>query len=368
MAEPIGQITRACAGCDTCREACAFLKEYGNPGEIAKGVENLPDTWMDRAFECSLCGLCSAICPKGLDVPAMFLALRRRAVTAGRVDLSRYRRILGYEKRGNSRRFRFYGIPKNCDTIFFPGCTLPGTRPRTTLDTIRFLRRQIPGIGVVLDCCAKPSHDLGRQDYFKPVFGRLTQCLRAAGVTRVITACSSCHKVFRTHAPEFRVETVYEVLAGQYPSGRAGAGRGVTVHDACQTRFEPRVHTAVRRLLTGCGLEVTEAEHSGARALCCGEGGAVARAAPKFSSGWTQKRVRESDGLPIAAYCAGCTSFLSGQAPSFHVLDLVFDPQRTLAGRARVSRSPFTYVNRFRLKQQLKMRIYPGSVLQTKFK
>jgi hypothetical protein len=39
--------------------------------------------------------------------------------------------------------------------------------------------------------------------------------------------------------------------------------------------------------------------------------------------------------------------------PTDHLVDILFDPERTLAGRARVSKAPFTYLNRLRLKKHL---------------
>jgi len=44
---------------------------------------------------------------------------------------------------------------------------------------------------------------------------------------------------------------------------------------------------------------------------------------------------------------------LSRVAPTDHLADLLFDPERTLAGKARVSKAPFTYLNRLRLKKHL---------------
>jgi uncharacterized membrane protein YdjX (TVP38/TMEM64 family) len=44
---------------------------------------------------------------------------------------------------------------------------------------------------------------------------------------------------------------------------------------------------------------------------------------------------------------------LSRVTPTDHLVDLFLEPERTLAGRARVSRAPFTYLNRLRLKKNL---------------
>jgi uncharacterized membrane protein YdjX (TVP38/TMEM64 family) len=45
---------------------------------------------------------------------------------------------------------------------------------------------------------------------------------------------------------------------------------------------------------------------------------------------------------------------LSAHTPTSHLLDLLVDPAAAMAGRAQVSRPPFTYLNRLRLKRQFR--------------
>jgi uncharacterized membrane protein YdjX (TVP38/TMEM64 family) len=59
----------------------------------------------------------------------------------------------------------------------------------------------------------------------------------------------------------------------------------------------------------------------------------------------------------MLTYCAGCVSRLRNTAPTSHILDLVFAPEATAGGRERVSRAPFTYLNRLRLKTWFKSRV-----------
>jgi len=41
-------------------------------------------------------------------------------------------------------------------------------------------------------------------------------------------------------------------------------------------------------------------------------------------------------------------------SPTVHIADLLFFPDKTMHGKAPVSRSPFTYVNRLLLKRRFK--------------
>jgi Fe-S oxidoreductase len=370
------ELERACTRCGACAARCAFLQENGLPGEIAAALQaGRCDT---DPFTCSLCNLCGAVCPEKLEPGAMFLAMRRQAVARRAVNLRPYRPLLTYEKLGNSRLLAWQGLPAGCRRVFFPGCALPGSRPESTLALYRRLRTEIPDLGIVLGCCAKPSHDLGRQQHFQRKFGEIRQRLLAAGVEEVLVACPNCHKVFSQYGGELKVISVWEVLAGE---GRAkpaaadsamaekAAGQGeaavladsggetkpagpvVTVHDPCPLRGQPGLRRAVRRLLAREGLEVREMKASGGKTLCCGEGGAVGLVRPDLAANWGRMRYCQADKMAVVTYCAGCAGFLqrAGLAP-IHLADLLRDPAAALAGQLPVAKSPWTYLNRLRLK------------------
>ena len=103
----------------------------------------------------------------------MFMEIRRETVRQGNGDFSKHKSILNYERRGTSKRYTWYALPKGCDTIFFPGCALPGTRPDKTIKLYEYMKKQVPTLGIVLDCCTKPSHDMGREVYFDAMFGEM---------------------------------------------------------------------------------------------------------------------------------------------------------------------------------------------------
>jgi len=347
-------ISETCINCRFCKQECAFLQEYGKPKQIAETYDPRNKRHQEMAFECSLCELCASVCPVNLNPAQMFLEMRREAVRNGNGNFAAHGGILGYEKRGTSRRFSYYALPEGCDTVFFPGCTLPGTRPETTWSLFEQLKRAIPALGIVLDCCTKPSHDLGRDDDFHAMFHEMRDYLLGNGVRNILVACPNCFKIFHRYGGKLSVETVYEHLAQNgLPSDLRLAG-AVTVHDPCGVRSNASIHTAVRNLCERQGLSVEEMPHHGERTLCCGEGGSVGFIMPDFAKRWTALRKSETNGHRIITYCAGCAHFLGGIAPTSHVLDLLFDPVATMAGRVKVSRSPFTYLNRLKLKKRAK--------------
>ncbi len=356
----LGDIRDRCTECGACVKACAFLSHYGTPKAITSGFDFSLPRHQAIAYECSLCSLCSAVCPEKLDPFRLFLEIRRQHVAGGHFEESAYRTILGYEKRGTSSIFSWYGLPAGCDTVFFPGCSLPGTRPEVTLRMFQDLQKAVPAIGIVLDCCMKPSHDLGRREHFESVFGEMTGYLSGQGVKRVLVACPNCFKIFQHHGNGIAVQTVYEFIhANGFNAGSKSEGWEVSVHDPCALRNQVPVQKAVRGLLAEMGLTTTALKHRGRHTVCCGEGGMVGFVKPEFAKAWGAIRQREASGRQMVTYCAGCTGFLSRVSPTIHIADLLYRPEAALNGKLKVARAPFTYWNRLMLKRRLRQELNP---------
>jgi uncharacterized membrane protein YdjX (TVP38/TMEM64 family)/Fe-S oxidoreductase len=354
LREQILIMSEKCIKCTLCEKECAFLRKYGKPKDIADSYDPNDKLSQGMPFECSLCQLCAAVCPVKINPAVMFLEMRRQTVKSGKGDFPEHSKILSYEKRGSSAKYTFYSLPEGCDTIFFPGCALSGSRPKRVIDVYMHLRQNIPNLGIVLDCCLLPSHDLGRSDHFQLMFDEMKTFLLINGVRRVIVACPSCHKVFNAYGDELTVKTAYEQIAETElpPTGKVHGV--VTVHDACALRFETPVHNSIRGLVSAKGLTIEEMPHQGERAFCCGEGGSVGFINHDLAKNWGHLRKKESRGKNIITYCAGCTNFLGSLTPTSHVLDLIFEPEKTVSGTVKVSKAPFTYLNRLRLKKHFK--------------
>ena len=341
-----------CTECGGCVRHCAFLRRYGNPLELAEQYR--AGTLETKViYSCSLCRLCDVHCPETLVISDMFWQMRRRLVEESRGPLKQHRRILAYEKWGLSRLLRASLIPEGADTIFYPGCAMAGTRPNQTRRVFELLKKQIPNLGIVLNCCAKPSHDLGRFEFFNRVFSPQVNNLKERGITTIITVCPSCHQVFSRYAEDVEVKTVYQVLDPPAQDPTLDTSREMCVHDPCSTRFETEVHQSVREIAERLGLTVAHMKHQKKRTLCCGEGGSASFVAPDITDRWVEQRAEQAAGRPLITYCAGCVQFLSDSLDTVHLVDLLLDPEKALAGDVSISRSPFTYVNRLMLKLKL---------------
>lgn len=361
---PIHVIANDCVDCGICVKECAFLQEYGSPRTLGidwfAGEGSKPGRSL-YPFECSLCGLCHGVCPKDLDPSAMFLSMRRQLVTDGRGNLRQHKTIRAYEKRGSSPLFSWYYFPTNCETIFFPGCAFPGNYASTLTSLFSILQKMVPGIGLVFDCCTKPSHDLGDQEHFQTMFNELCQILQHYGVKKVLVTCPNCYRIFSKYGQIFEVETVYELLARSDDAIDRHQIQEITVHDPCGVRNVESVQESVRTLLGQQGFTIVEMKHNCKQSFCCGEGGAAGFVRSDFAKKWTTKRVNEAGDTAIVSYCAGCTHFLGNSTETFHILDLLLAPKASLQKKRWISKTYFIYWNRYCLKKKFIQQLPPGT-------
>ncbi|WP_155890800.1 VTT domain-containing protein [Desulfuromonas sp. TF] len=343
-------IQRDCTECGRCVGECGFLQRHGNPRQIVARLDGNSPEPLNCAFECTLCGLCTAVCPERLRLDAFFLEMRREAVDRNCGEFAAHRPLKTYEKLGTSRRFTLYRLPEGCTTIFFPGCSLSGTRPKGVKEVFTQLQRIDPQLGIVFDCCLKPSHSLGREAYVAGMFSKMTARLREQGVEEVLVACPNCHVMFAGFGDGLKVRTVWEALADADLQPPAASGT-VTVHDPCVIRHAEAAQTAVRTLLRRQGLRVEEMAHSRGTTVCCGKGGGVDLLHPEMAAGWRNLRETEAAGGRMISYCAACVQALGRQTPTNHLVDVLFDPQQTFTGKKQGARAPVTYLNRLLLKR-----------------
>ena len=342
-------ISGECTQCRTCQIRCAFLREHGMPKDLADHLLG-SGFGMARAFECSLCGLCEAVCPMHLPLPDFFLAMRRAALKNDRAGLTPYRALLTYEAVGASAFFRLFALPPGGDTVLFPGCTFPGAHPRTALALFRHLRSANPALGLVLSCCFKPSHDLGREDFFASRFGALRSTLLARGVRTVVAACPNCFTVFDRYGDGLAVRSVFHDLAANPPQNRTPVRGTAVMHTPCPLRFEKEIQENALRLARESGLDVEKTRQDGFSTSCCGEGGAVGALRPDLAQAWAKSVDAGAKGRMVVTACAGCAKFISSRTPAVHLLDLIFFPQAAVSGTLPRPRGLFAYLHRLRFK------------------
>lgn len=356
LLDSLGLTAEECIDCGKCMSECSFLAENGSPASIALRAATTPEE-IDRsaikAYDCSMCGLCSAVCPVAARPADIFPGLRFHAQDKGLVDLKKYSPLTNYEKLGRKFPFKGNHIPQGCTTAFFPGCTFPALFPEALKNTYSTLKKNIPDIGLVLNCCSKPSKMLGLKAKHNDLISQTVREIESKGIKKLLTCCPNCHVTFKEYNPSFEVVSIYEELDRQRIQPCSPYLPEVTIHDPCVTRFEESIHDSIRSLLARAGVQIVEMDHHGKKTLCCGEGGAVGFHRLDLARTWSDKRIDEARkvNLPMATYCAGCVNYLKPEHLTVHVLDLLTVERDSLP---RLPGFPHNYLNR------LKLRLRPG--------
>jgi Fe-S oxidoreductase len=126
--------------------------------------------------------------------------------------------------------------------------------------------------------------------------------------------------------------SLWEILAesGTFPFPDYN-GAEMTIHDACPTRTEDRVHSAIRKLLEKMNIKIIEPIHTRSKATCCGDSsyGVLPVELVKEQMG---KRASEMPCDNVVVYCVSCikSMHIGGKTPRF-IVDLLFG-ENTEAG------------------------------------
>jgi len=189
--------------------------------------------------------------------------------------------------------------------VYAPGCALMVYKPALAEKAQAFLQSGGDDIPFYTACCRHSPH--------------LT-----AG-TQIINTCAGCDRRFRAQYAGLTTTSLWEVLAEDesFPFPNYG-GRKMTIHDACPTRTESRVHEALRRLLERMNISITEAAATRGTAECCGDNfyGILPVAEVK-------ERMRErAETMPeqeVVVYCVSCikSMHIGGKTPRY-IVDLLF--------------------------------------------
>ncbi len=334
--EAVQEATR-CLQCECmeCVKVCEFLATYnGYPKKYLRQVYNNLSIVMGHRQgnkfinSCSICGLCQEVCPEDLHMGTVLKKARQTMVDQCRMPPSAHEFALLDMEYSNSERCALTRHQPGTETsafLFFPGCQLTASSPKNVPKTYSLLTEQLAGgVGLMLRCCGAPADWSGRKEAFNGVLSEFEAQWRQMGKPELITACSTCHSVFKANLPDVPMQSLWEVLARLNLPKTAGIDVPVVVHDPCTSRYEDRIQNSVRTILTNIGAEIHELPLSRERTECCGYGGLMSFANKELADKVVDRRIAASPDHYLA-YCAMCRDRFSAMGkPTWHVLDLIF--------------------------------------------
>lgn len=194
--------------------------------------------------------------------------------------------------------------------VYAPGCALMLYKPHLADKVLAHLDSIEAGIASHLVCCRHdPLLDPG---------------------TIVINTCAGCDRRYRELYDGISTVSLWEVLADSdtfdFPDY---GGAEMSVHDACPTRAETRVHHAVRRLLDRMNIVVVEPRATGTRAVCCGDS-FFGQLPDDTVKALMAKRADSMPRQDVVVYCVSCVKamHIGGKRPRY-LVDLLFAEETT---------------------------------------
>ena len=358
------KIIKLCEDCGACVQICSFLKYYcKSPKELANRFIKNPMENMEVLYSCSLCGLCHTVCKQDLNPGMMCMEARKELFTDEHKQffpeyfvydfmIPKMWSIRTHQFLSSSPFFTYH--KGNSDTVFFPGCSLSAYSPHIVLKSYKYLQKEIPGTGIMLNCCGKPTLDTGDVQNFEKIFSATFKKLAKYNVKNIILTCINCQKVFEDNS-DIKVYNIYEILDKKgLPQQINGKKEEITIHDSCPARHIPKLRTSVRNILKDMNFTVSEMKFANEKTMCCGGGGCSTLGNTALSFRHTQTRAKQANNM-IVTYCAHCRERYSSYNKSFHILDIIFgsnDKKRL----KEYNDSWHNWLNRWYLKKRLQIR------------
>lgn len=356
--------------CLECVKACAYLESFGGrPAKYARDIYNFESVslWRSRANKlinsCSLCGLCTVVCPYEFPMADVCYKARATLLSQGKMPPSAHDFALQDMLFNNSDKFASARNAPGSTTsayAFFPGCQLSGSSPEHVKRVYGYLRENLSGgVGLVLRCCGAPADWAQRQDMFRASLDEFRNQWSELGEPAMVVACSTCYKIFKTCLPEIETISLWSMIEKlglplKATEGSEAYAGILAVHDPCTTRHEPLIHLSVRNLLAQLGCEVNELAYSREMTQCCGYGGLTSNANPALAREIAARRAAESP-LDYVTYCAMCRDNIAAAGKRMvHILDLIYkDPSNPDPAARKGPGYSVRHENRWRLKNDL---------------
>ena len=359
--------------CMECVKQCKFLEKYKRyPKKYIRHIFNTVNlvggglrSGRELVLSCTLCGLCSEICPNAIPMADVSLTSRQALIKKNELPEGHFDFPVRDMLFSNSDEFSMAKHQPDHDSskyLFFPGCQLSATMPQYVEPTYKHLTEVLDGgVGIFLGCCGAPAHWSGRIETSEQTMEQLKQVWEAMGKPIMVVACSTCYKQFEDNFPDVEIKSLWEILAEKgLPNVERSTDKPkqIAVHDSCTARYNNEILDSIRTILDKCNYEESPLEYSREKTKCCGYGGLVFYGNKEVALETIKARTEESD-LPYVAYCSVCRDFLvKAGKPTWHILDIIFgndsDDKSTEIG-ANLSQKE---VNRSRLKQDLLKNIW----------
>lgn len=350
-----------CINCKKCVNICPFLQEYiKSPKSFINDLEN-SSIDINLPYYCSLCSCCKRVCPKDIDLGQLFFLLREEITTTnnGKTPIKGHKAMDFHQNFSNNTIFKGVYGKKNTKKFFMPGCSLNGYSPNLSLKTYNYLKEKLGDVGLILNCCNKPTKDLGKRDLFDKRFSQFISSLKKFNNDdiEIITACQSCFRVLKDETKDIKITSLWSLFSEiGIPKNSIGKGLGsnltFSIKDSCQGLDYKEIGDGIRYVVESLGYNLNSKDVTN---NCCGLGGIVHLSNPLLSKKTKDNCINSLNSDNVITYCGGCLSAINNSDKnSYHILELIFEDEDTLFVDRKVNISALSsWKNRYKIKKDL---------------
>jgi len=345
-----------CARCGYCRSDCPVYRVVGwesaaPRGKISMAREifakkqpgEIPDEFVKRLSQCTLCGACANECSTNIDTRKLWLDLRRRIAALGkepkaydaiRDNLLANKNITTFDNEDRLEWAQDLDDPEQlepragAEVAYFVGC-VSAFFPQAAQIPLA-IAEILTGAGVDFTtmggdewCCGFPLISTGFVENSEEFIKHNVEKIKELDIHTLIASCASCYHVWKHDSEkalggyDLNVMHTTEYLASLIKGGKIELNEldeVVTYHDPCDLGRNSGIYDAPREIINSIpGVEFVELAHNKAASLCCGGGGNLQSVDPQTAAKITGLRVEEitaTGATIVVSACQQCEQML----------------------------------------------------------
>jgi heterodisulfide reductase subunit D len=303
----------------------------------------------EGVYDCTLCARCYQVCPVGIDLRALWIAMREQLV-----DLELYPEMLDQLRDTVTTHYNISGDPNEnrlgwtanmarppegldrkpeAEVVYFMGCVaafypMVYSVAQSLVSLMDRAGVNFTTMGGEEYCCGFPLVIAGMGKDMQDMMHHNVEAVRALGAKKLVAACPSCYHTWKHDYPRYLDEPLgFEVIhETEFLLDLVGSGaldlkpleKVVTYHDPCDLGRNSGIYDEPRQILEAIpGLTLVEMKDIRETALCCGGGGDVEMADAEVSKAVGRSRMlqaQETGADLIVTACQQCKRTLLGAA------------------------------------------------------
>ena len=274
----------ACSSCGLCLDACPMNVQkknlkYSSVYFIRFLRRHNEKKINDIAEKCLMCDKCHALCPVGVDAPALRRAQRATVNNSLVYDYSYLKScqsasaISGSFNAGVSETM----VPSAPEVMYFAGCMTHLT-PRIIKSVEKvFKAASVNYVFADRDggiCCGRPLMLAGKTSAAQETIAANKKMILESGCRTLVLSCPICYKIFKEEYGLKGIEVLHytQYIKRLVDEGRLklnAGGESIVYHDPCELGRGCGVYAEPRNVLSRVGTLV-KAGKEGDESICCG--------------------------------------------------------------------------------------------------